>query len=108
MTEKPRAYSYVRFSSAKQADGDSLRRQTAMARDYAERHGLELADLTLRDLGKSAFRGKNAVEGALGEFIRAVDSGKVEPGSYLLVESLDRLSRDRIMAALNQFADLLG
>ena len=104
---KPRAFSYVRFSSAKQADGDSLRRQTEAAREYADRHGLELADLTFRDLGVSAFRGKNAVEGALGAFLAAVEAGKVKPGDYLLVESLDRLSRDRIMAALNRFHDLL-
>ncbi len=104
---KPRAFSYVRFSSARQLDGDSLRRQTEAAREYADRHGLELADLTFRDLGVSAFRGKNAVEGALGAFLAAIEAGKVKPGDYLLVESLDRLSRDRIMAALNRFHDLL-
>jgi DNA invertase Pin-like site-specific DNA recombinase len=109
VTKRPKAYSYLRFSTPGQLEGDSLRRQTEAARDYAERHGLELdTALNLRDLGVSAFRGKNAVEGALGAFIGAVDSGKVKKGSYLLVESLDRLSRDRIMAALTQFADLLG
>ena len=44
-----RAYSYLRFSTAAQLEGDSLRRQTEAARKYAERHGLELADLTFRD-----------------------------------------------------------
>ena len=107
MTARPKAYSYLRFSTAAQLEGDSFRRQTAMAREYAERHGLELADLTFRDLGVSAFRGKNAVEGALGAFLAAIEAGKVKPGDYLLVESLDRLSRDRIMAALNRFHDLL-
>lgn len=39
--------------------GDSFRRQTSMAREYADRTGLELDDkLTFRDLGVSAFRGK--------------------------------------------------
>ena len=107
-TNYPKAYSYQRFSTPEQAKGDSLRRQLEAATAHAEAHGLDLdTDLTFQDLGVSAFRGKNAVEGALAAFIEAVDTGKVEPGSYLLIESLDRLSRDRIMAALNRFSALL-
>ena len=82
ITVKPRAYSYLRFSTPAQLEGDSLRRQTEAARDYADRHSLDLADLTFRDLGVSAFKGKNATEGALGAFIQAVDSGKVEKSSW--------------------------
>ena len=53
----PKAYSYLRFSTPEQTKGDSLRRQTALADDYAKRHGLALdTDLTLRDLGVSAYR----------------------------------------------------
>ena len=108
MTNRPKAYSYLRFSTPEQMQGDSFRRQTEAARQYAEDHGLDLDEsLTFKDLGVSAFRGKNVVEGALGQFIAAVDSGKVKPGSYLLVENLDRLSRDRIMSALNRFSALL-
>ena len=51
---RPKAYSYLRFSTPGQLEGDSLRRQTEAARAYAERHGLELSDLSYRDLGKSA------------------------------------------------------
>jgi hypothetical protein len=58
-------------------------------------------ELTFEDLGKSAYRGANVMDGALGQFIEAVDSGQVKKGSYLLVENLDRLSRDRIWPALN-------
>lgn len=37
-----------------------------MAREYADRNGLDLDDkLTFRDLGVSAFRGKNAEAGSL-------------------------------------------
>jgi DNA invertase Pin-like site-specific DNA recombinase len=108
ITNRPRAYSYLRFSTPDQMQGDSFRRQTDAAREYAERNGLELDnDLTFRDLGVSAFRGANVVEGALGQFIEAVDTGKVAKGSYLLVENLDRLSRDKIMPALNRFSSLL-
>ena len=107
-TTSPKAFSYLRFSSPEQMKGDSLRRQTELAREYADRHGLDLDEtLTFRDLGVSAFRGKNVAEGALGRFVDAVDSGLVKPGSHLLVESIDRLSRDRITAALGRFSTLL-
>ncbi|KVR83488.1 recombinase family protein [Burkholderia vietnamiensis] len=42
-----KAYSYLRFSTPEQAQGDSFRRQTALAEAYAQQHGLEL-DTTLR------------------------------------------------------------
>lgn len=105
---RAKAFSYLRFSTPEQAQGDSFRRQTKAAQEYAERHGLDFDQrLTFRDLGVSAFRGANAVEGALGQFIAAVDAGRVPRGSFLLVENLDRLSRDRIMPALNRFSSLL-
>ena len=67
-----KAYSYLRFSTPEQIHGDSLRRQTEGARTYAATHNLELDEsLTFRDLGVSAFRGANAVEGALGQFVAA-------------------------------------
>ncbi len=107
-TNRAKAYSYLRFSTPDQMKGDSYRRQTEAARNYAEQNGLDLDDaLTFRDLGVSAFRGANVIDGALGRFIEAVDTGRVQPGSYLLVENLDRLSRDKIMPALNRFSSLL-
>ncbi len=108
MIDKPKAYSYLRFSTPDQMKGDSFRRQTDAAEVYAERHGLELDNkLTFRDLGVSAFRGANFIEGALGQFIAAVDKGQVPKGSYLLVENLDRLSRDNIRAARDRFEAIL-
>src|SRR4051794_5242523 len=90
------AFSYVRFSSRKQSQGDSERRQTELAEAYCRRHGWTLSDKTFEDLGVSAFHGKNALVGNLGEFLRAVQSGTVPPGSVLVVESLDRISRQGI------------
>jgi DNA invertase Pin-like site-specific DNA recombinase len=103
-----KAYSYLRFSTPDQMKGDSFRRQTELTRQYAEENGLELDDsLSFHDLGVSAFRGKNVDEGELGAFLEAVDKGKVKPGSYLLVESLDRLSRQTAYRAFKQFSDIL-
>ena len=104
----PTAYSYIRFSSPQQVRGDSLRRQLKLSQDYAARHGLTIDEsLSLRDLGVSAFRGRNATQGALSAFIQAVDSGKVRKGSMLVIESLDRLSRNEVGEALELFLSLL-
>ncbi|WP_050596199.1 recombinase family protein [Mesorhizobium sp. WSM1293] len=101
LPNRPKAYSYVRFSTPEQGSGDSLRRQIALAERYAALHGLELDNkLTFRDLGKSAYRGANQETGHLGEFIALVESKDIKPGSYLLVESLDRLSRQPPMRTL--------
>ncbi|MBR8284666.1 recombinase family protein [Burkholderia vietnamiensis] len=90
-----KAYSYLRFSTPEQAQGDSFRRQTALAEAYAHQHGLELdTELRFADRGVSAFRGKNAATGALNLFLRAVEDGDIDSDCYLLVESLDRISRN--------------
>lgn len=104
-----RAYSYVRFSSLEQRLGDSLRRQMAQSEAWCLRHGATLdATLSLTDLGKSAFRGRNIKDGAFAGFLAACREGKVEPGSVLLLESLDRLSRDQIKPALRVFLEILS
>lgn len=95
-----KAYSYIRFSTAKQQSGDSLRRQEKLATEYAARHSLDLDNSSYRDLGMSAYRGKNASEGSLKLFLDAVDQALIAKGSYLLVESLDRLSRAEVPDAL--------
>uniref|UniRef100_B0T614 Recombinase n=1 Tax=Caulobacter sp. (strain K31) TaxID=366602 RepID=B0T614_CAUSK len=88
-----KAYSYARFSSKAQAEGDSLRRQLKAAFDWADKHGLQL-DTRHRDLGVSAYTGAHRVKGALASFIRSVEDGEITRGSYLLVDSMDRLSRE--------------
>lgn len=103
-----KAYSYVRFSSIAQERGDSLRRQTKGTDDYVQRKGYVLdTTLHLQDLGVSAFRGANVREGALGGFLEAIRQGRVEPGSVLIVESLDRLTRDQLSEALVLFMEIL-
>jgi DNA invertase Pin-like site-specific DNA recombinase len=106
--EVTRAYSYVRFSTPSQAAGASLQRQTEKATRYALEHGLTLdTELDMTDLGVSAFRGKNARTGALGEFLQAVQKGYVQRGSYLLIENMDRLSRADIITAQALFSQLI-
>lgn len=103
------AYSYIRFSSPAQMKGDSLRRQTEASETYATDHGLYIDhSLHLQDLGISAYHGKNAEEGKLAAFLTAIQTGRVQSGSTLLVESLDRLSRDRVTEALTQFLNIIN
>lgn len=105
---RPRAYSYLRFSTPEQMAGDSHRRQTDLAAKYAQLHGLELDNkLTFEDLGVSAFRGLNKNLGRLADFLEAVQAGQVPRGSYLLVESLDRISRESAVYAQHTFQGMI-
>lgn len=108
MSTPLKAYSYVRFSTSKQAQGDSYRRQMQQAIDYCVKNKLHLDENTIEDFGVSAYRGSNRTDGALGRFIDAVKDGKIKGGSYLLVESVDRLSRQALEEALRQFLEIIG
>ncbi|HZW13305.1 MAG TPA: recombinase family protein [Noviherbaspirillum sp.] len=103
------AYSYVRFSTPVQLHGDSMRRQLDASRRYTAEHNLILDEtLNVHDLGVSAFTGSNVERGALGKFISAIDEGRVAPNSFLLVESLDRLSRLPVPDALQIFQAIIN
>lgn len=103
------AYSYIRFSSPEQAKGDSLRRQTQKTAEWCERRGIHLdASLSLRDLGVSAFKGRHRDDKkALGQFLKLVERGRIPKGSYLVIENLDRLSREDERKALRLWMDIL-
>ena len=101
------AYSYIRFSSEKQKLGDSLRRQLERAETYAQKHGLTLDHTSYRDLGISAFKGKNAEDGKLAAFLEAVKKRLIPRGSTLLIEDFDRLSRNEIDDALILFLQII-
>jgi DNA invertase Pin-like site-specific DNA recombinase len=105
---KPKAYSYLRMSTDLQLKGDSRRRQLEASQIYAEEFNLDLAsDASLEDIGISAYKGANAREGALGQFLTAVKAGSIAKGSYLIVESLDRLSREEILPAHTLFLSIV-
>lgn len=107
-TDQPLAISYLRFSTPEQEQGDSFRRQTKAADDYAARHGLYLRDdLRFADRGISAFRGANGASGALAAIARAAEDGSLPKGTYLLVENLDRLSRQDPFDASYQLQTLV-
>src|SRR5688572_21246038 len=95
-----KAYSYIRFSTPEQERGDSLRRQAQAAAVYAASHNLDLVEDSYQDLGISAYHGSNAETGMLAEFMDAVRTRIIPKGSYLLIESMDRLSRAKPRKAI--------
>ncbi|WGS46053.1 recombinase family protein [Burkholderia sp. JSH-S8] len=106
---KSKVYSYLRFSDPKQAAGSSADRQMEYAARWAAEHGMQLdATLTLRDEGLSAFHQRHIKQGALGVFLRAVEDGRIPPGSVLVVEGLDRLSRAEPIQAQAQLAQIVN
>jgi DNA invertase Pin-like site-specific DNA recombinase len=105
------AYSYIRFSDPIQLKGDSLRRQTEAAAEWCQRNGRHLdTSTTLHDLGKSAFTGAHRINPdrhALAAFLKLVESGRVPHGSYLVLENLDRLSREEEVPACHLLTGIL-
>jgi DNA invertase Pin-like site-specific DNA recombinase len=99
------AYVYIRLSSQSQAWGDGERRQHDAALRFVETHSLPVAE-TLQDIGVSAFRGDNALTGELGRFLERCESGEVPPGSMLVAESMDRLTRNCVNPALKLLLDI--
>ena len=103
-----RAYSSIRFPEPRRRRGDSLRRQAKLTEGYCERTKRSLdTSLALRDLGVSAYRGDNAATGALAAFLDAVRTGRVPKGAVLIVENLDRLTRNETLDAFELFASIL-
>ncbi|WP_161850999.1 recombinase family protein [Bradyrhizobium sp. CCBAU 051011] len=108
MQRPARAYSYVRFSTPEQAKGHSLQRQTEAAQAWAAANGVVLDDeLTFEDKGVSGFHGANRETGALGVFLDRVRDGTIPPGSWLLVENLDRISRQVARKAVRAIEDIV-
>lgn len=105
---KPKAYSYIRFSSPEQEKGDSIRRQTEYSEQVAAKLGLVLDDsMRLTDRGLSAYKGDHRTKGALGEFLNQIEAGNILPGSVLIIEALDRLSREGMLEAIHLLTGIL-
>ena len=112
MKAKKVGFSYIRFSRAEQAQGDSLRRQTTASAEWCKRNGVTLdTSVTFHALGTSAFSGKhrdNPDKYALAQFCELVKStDRIPRDSYLIVESLDRLTREHVRTAVKFLLDLL-
>ena len=92
------AFSYIRFSSAIQANGDSYRRQLDETKRICDRNGWTLSTNRFFDKAVSGFSGKNQKRD-LGRFIDLIGTS-IPIGSVLVVEALDRLTRQAPLDAL--------
>lgn len=64
--------------------------------------------LKLVDRGVGAFRGLHRSDKhCLGQFVKQVEDGKVKRGSFLLIENLDRLSREEVHDGLELLLKLV-
>ncbi|MEZ9620888.1 recombinase family protein [Vibrio sp. 10N.222.55.A3] len=105
---QPQIYSYRRFSNMRQEKGRSLARQKKLTEEIAEKFDLPInEDFVMTDKGLSAFHGHHKSKGALGIFLEAVENKVINAGSVLIVESLDRLSREQPYVAQATLAALV-
>lgn len=104
--EKPKVYSYARFSSAEQGKGYSLERQEKRALEWATKKGLTIEE-SHSDKGLSGYHGDHLKTGSLGRFLADVDAGRIPPGSFLLVEQFDRLTRQNLDDAQDLIRSIL-
>lgn len=89
---------YARFSSSEQSKGFSLERQHSLGLRFATEQGWTV-EKTIKDEGRSAFHGANRLEGAaLHQFELEAKNG-LHRGKVLVVENIDRLSRQGAKAA---------
>ncbi len=103
-----RAIAYLRFSSLQQVQGDSVRRQKKLIEEWLKQNSEYYLDpVTFEDLGLSAYRGQHAISGAFSEFMEAVQRELIDAGSVLLIESLDRLSREKLGDATERLRAIL-
>jgi DNA invertase Pin-like site-specific DNA recombinase len=99
------AYVYIRFSTLKQEKGASKERQLDDCRAYCTRKGWPVIE-EIEDLGRSAWKGDHLKSGNLGKFAARVHAGEIPPGSVLVVEKLDRLSRQDVRFTQRWLEDL--
>ena len=106
--KKRYAYSYIRMSTDTQGKGHSIKRQLELAEKYAKENDFILKSDFEEEKGRSAYHGKHIAVGKLGAFLEALKNQEIDPDSVLIVESLDRLSRQDALQAFQQFTTFLN
>jgi DNA invertase Pin-like site-specific DNA recombinase len=95
-------WSYDRWSSRQQTNGDSQRRQNDFADAWCQRQGLELHD-RLVDPATSARFGGNRKKGKLGELL-----GLAQEGDTILIEDHSRWSREAALDSMVAIRDVVN
>lgn len=105
--QKPTAYPYIRLSKKTQAEGSGEDRQAENAKAWCEKNGYKYDEkFVMRDIGFSAYKGDNITEGELSKFIAKLGT-KIRPGSLLIIEHIDRLSRQKPLITIGLIGQIL-
>lgn len=92
---------YARYSGSAQRKGTSIERQIEMIEAYASANGLALTEPPHIDRAKSAFHAAH-IRGKMGALLKRALNGDLGQGDIILVEVIDRMSRERVMKAWDQ------
>jgi len=77
-------------------DKDSYDRQTSPLEFFTSSTGVPVVE-TIIDPGQSAFTGENSKKGKLKGILDRIESGEIRKGDFLVVESIDRITRMRVL-----------
>jgi DNA invertase Pin-like site-specific DNA recombinase len=88
-----KAISYMRFSASHQEKGSTIERQQERINRWLIDHPeIEESHLSRIDKAASGYKGEHLEQG-FGAILRAIETGEIQAGDYLLVEAIDRLGR---------------
>jgi hypothetical protein len=104
VTHEPTAYLYSRVSDIKQTEenktGISRQTNSDEVNDLLTKFE-KMPQIWMNDAGLSAHHGHNITKGRMGDFVEACNKEEIAPGSILVLEYLDRLTRLELTEALN-------
>lgn len=98
---------YARFSSTGQIGGSSIERQFEAAKAFAAERGWSI-DEFVSDEARSAFHGHHKTAGQLGQILERAVQGQLGRGDTIIVENIDRLSREKITDAMTTLLALMN
>ena len=102
------AFSYTRFSTLKQKQGDSGRRQIESARKYAAERGYILDESMRLTAANPPGQVGISAKGLWMNSLKRIESKTIPRGSILIVESPDRVSRQRFSEAYPTYQRILS
>lgn len=104
----PKAYADVRWSTAEQGEEgrDSHDRQTTRLEAFTKTTGIPVVE-TIIDKGVCTFKGTNARIGQLKGLLDRIESGEIDRGVYIIVESIDRLTRQKLNDSVELIQSIL-
>ncbi|SBR45153.1 recombinase family protein [Halomonas sp. HL-93] len=101
-----KAIAYVRYSSAVQGDGDSVERQISPLEAFERRFNVKVEEI-FKDEGVSSYSGDNIKKGRFSEILEKIENEEIKKGDFLVIESIDRISRQELNKTAKILQDIL-